>query len=288
VGKGLDYSAGTIHGATIKADGYDFVCRYVDDPNINFSTKHIDPNEMDDLLAAGVQVMLVFEVNTQDWTGGFLEGVVHGTRAKAGADWVGYEGVIFAAVDTNTEQVPVALEYLQGFQNVLGHDRTGVYGFVELIQAAQAAGVGTCYWQCGHPPAPGAGVHIWQVQPPAGNTVVGGIACDINELLLPLPSEDDLLTDEEHAMLVACYQQLSGSTTVGDWPGWPTWPGGTGENLSLLDYLRRNNVSVKEVQDTLNSFSVGEAGDFGALSQDDVNRIAQAVVALLYSKLSSQ
>lgn len=61
-----------------------------------------------------------------------------------------------------------------------------------------------------------------------------------------VPPPEDALTDEEHAMLVACYQQMSGSATVvQQWPGWPTWPGGSQEHLSLLDYLRRQNQRME-------------------------------------------
>jgi hypothetical protein len=60
--------------------------------------------------------------------------------------------------------------------------------------------------------------------------------------------QEDDLTPEQDAMLTAVYQYISGSATVvpqgTDWPGWPTWPGGTDEDLTATDYLRRANVQL--------------------------------------------
>lgn len=56
------------------------------------------------------------------------------------------------------------------------------------------------------------------------------------------------MTGEDRDMLVALYQFASGSVNVGEWTGWPTWPGGTNENLSATDYLRRANVQLVELQ----------------------------------------
>lgn len=60
-------------------------------------------------------------------------------------------------------------------------------------------------------------------------------------------TEDDL-TDDQNAMLTAVYQFITGSAAVvpqgTNWPGWPTWPGGTDENLTATDLLRRANVQL--------------------------------------------
>jgi lysozyme len=80
---------------------------------------------------------------------------------------------------------------------------------------------------------------------------------DANYSMWPLSlivgGKDTELTQEEHDMLVAVWQYLSGSETVGQWPGWPTWPGGTDENLSATDYLRRSNVETRQVFDEVKS-----------------------------------
>lgn len=35
--------------------------------------------------------------------------------------------------------------------------------------------------------------------------------------------------------------------------GWTTWPGGTNEKLTVVDYLRRNNVEVRELHRSVNA-----------------------------------
>jgi lysozyme len=73
---------------------------------------------------------------------------------------------------------------------------------------------------------------------------------DANYTMWPLSlivgGKDTELTQEEHDMLVAVYQFLSGGVVVGEWPGWKTWPGGTDEDLSATDYLRRSNVETRQ------------------------------------------
>jgi len=285
---GLDYSAGRIPGSTVIAAGFDFCIRYVDAPSL-VRTKHISPTEYADLTGAGVRVYLVFEQNTSDMLGGYAAGVTNAKRALAGAEWIGYPGLIFMACDMHltASQIPTAHSYLDGAATILGYDRLGCYGFWELIDAAIAVDQCAAYWQCGVPPAPTDPVHVWQVQPPAGSAVVGGIACDINHLLRPLPGSDDVLTPDQDARLTACYQFVTGSADVipqdTSWPGWPTWPDGTNEHLTATDYLRRANEQLVAVQQLLTqpATSTGPA----TLTAEDVNRIAAAVAVLLGTRL---
>lgn len=76
--------------------------------------------------------------------------------------------------------------------------------------------------------------------------------------LLPTGSTqgDDDLKDDERAMLTGIFHQMSGSPEIGKWPGWPTWDKGTGETLTLLDFLRRNNVQVAELAAKLAELTV--------------------------------
>lgn len=257
---GLDYSAGTIPGRTIIADGYSFVIRYVDDPNIYFGTKHIDPGEYQDLRESNVGVWLVFETNTRDWCGGFVDGIANGHRALAGANWIGYDGLIFFAIDVHVsaDDLPAAVEYIEGAIHVLGAERVGVYGFSEVIQACQRKGIGAAYWQAGHRPAEGSGVHIWQRND--GFVHVGGVECDVNLALLPIPGGEDL-TPEESQML----RELHGEICAPNDP----WTGGISnvendgqadpdrEQYKATQFVMRNNVEVHQakldIQDVLNA-----------------------------------
>lgn len=298
IGRGLDYSAGRIDGAVIKAAGYSFVIRYIDDPQRPLNSKHIRPVEYQDLVGAGLSVYLVFEVNTTDTLAGFAGGVLNAKRALAGASWIGYppDQPIFFASDMHltSGQLRTALGYIDGVSSVLGDSRVGIYGFWELIDAAIALNKGVAYWQAGIAPDPSDPVHVWQRND--GTVQVGGVACDVNELLRPLPTtpiggED--MSPDEHAMLVALYQYVSGSATVvpqgESWPGWQTWPGGTDEHLSATDYLRRTNVQLTAIAARLDALTAAPDGPAaGSLSQADVNRIAGAVVSLFSQKLMNE
>lgn len=196
---GLDYSAGTIPGSVIREAGYDFVVRYVGTPG---RTKNITKAEFDDLVAHGVTVWLVYENGTQDALGGFGAGQAAARAARADADHIGYPagGTIFFACDMHltASQIPTALGYYDGAADILGRNAVGCYGFTELISAAKNGRHATYFWQCGVNPGNASGVHIWQDN--TTSTRVGGVACDINRLLNPMPPlgggvPDMLLTD---------------------------------------------------------------------------------------------
>lgn len=97
---------------------------------------------------------------------------------------------------------------------------------------------------------------------------------DLNYAMWPLSlivgGEDTELTTEEHDMLVAVWQFLSGSTVVGEWPGWPTWGGGTNERLSATDYLRRGNVETRQTLNEVQSLR-DDVADLRALVTRWVN-----------------
>ena len=109
------------------------------------------------------------------------------------------------------------------------------------------------------------------------------------------------LTSTEDAALIAVYQQMSGSPTVGTWTGWPSWPGGSGRSLTMLDYLRQNDVamcaaladiaslvtsvSALSAQVTALKAQLGTASP--ALTAADQQAIALAVVTMLTQRLAS-
>jgi Domain of unknown function (DUF1906) len=242
---GLDYSAARIAATAIVEAGFTDVFRYVEDPNRPQGTKHTDPRDYAALVEAGLAVHLLFEVNTRDWAQGFVGGAAYATRALAGAEWVGHHGLIFATVDDSTvtpASMPTVLAYLQAFEAVLGHGATGVYGFSNVITAAQGAGIGSAYMQCGHPPAPDSGVHVWQVPPPTGVRTVADVTVDINRILIPLPPGGDM-TPQESQMLADVHQQLL--------TAYPAWAGGEtdaqGTPYDVVQYEQRANVYLAQL-----------------------------------------
>ena len=237
---GLDYSGGTITPDVLAAAGYTTVFRYIDDPTYATTPKHITPHEYAALTAGGITVYLVFEVGTQDWAGGFAAGVSCAARAQSGARWVGYTGPIFATIDTNPDmtsaQVGAAMSYLGGFEQGLATWALGVYGFNEIIAAAQSAGIGCVYWQCGHQPENGTGVHVWQDN--TRTVTVGGVNCDINHILLPIPGA--VVTSEQQ--IADIWAQIMGP--------WAPWGGGYTDNnntpYTVVQLLLRANVAATQ------------------------------------------
>lgn len=172
----LDYSAAKLSGDTIKAAGYTGVIRYIDAPD-RLRTKHTDKAEYDSHIAAGLTVRLVMQNTTTDADGGFPAGVANAQRAKAGADMLGYTGVIFFTNDrTTVPNVGAWQQYLAGAASVLGIQRVGAYGFYNALNAA--VGYASAFWQAGRRSDLVPHANFWQ----DNNTqvTVGGITCDRN------------------------------------------------------------------------------------------------------------
>ena len=99
----VDYSGdkrtgAQVAGTTWNGNRITGAIRYIDAPNL-LKTKHTNKTEYDSLIAAGLKVRLVFQNNTKDADGGYAAGVANAQRAKAGADYLGYNGVIFFTND---------------------------------------------------------------------------------------------------------------------------------------------------------------------------------------------
>lgn len=274
---GLDYSAGRIAGAAIKAAGYDFAIRYVEDPARQLWTKHLRPDEYRDLIGAGVHVWAVFEVDTTDALGGFAQGTANARRALAGAAWVGYpaDQPIFFCSDRHLSsgEVLTALAYLDGAAAVLGRDRVGAYGFFEFIDAAIAGNHAAAYWQCGIRPAATGPVHLWQRNDTS--TTVGGIGCDINVMMHPLaplppqpaapPPQRIDMTPDESRKLSLIYSQLVGPDAAADtYPGWSTDRWGTpNEQLTVVMFLQRIERQLNSSLDLSGRPTAGADNAFG-------------------------
>ena len=76
--------------------------------------------------------------------------------------------------------------YLRGWESVVGHQRTGVYGNSKTIEWALQDGLGSYFWQhnWGSPKGfahPAASLHQVEID----KRSVGGVGVDINEILKP-------------------------------------------------------------------------------------------------------
>lgn len=194
----LDYSAAKLPGATIRAAGYGGVIRYIDSPD-RLRTKHTSLAEYRDHVANGLVVRLVMQNTTADADGGANAGVANALRAKAGADYLGYTGVIFFTNDRTTVPNPTAWQaYLDGAASVLGRARTGAYGFKNALDLAE--GHASAFWQAGRKSDLVGHANFWQ----DNNTqvTVGGITCDRNLVIADYHPEEDMPLTQADAVTI--------------------------------------------------------------------------------------
>lgn len=193
----LDYSAGVLSAAEVRAFGAAGAIRYVSDrrPGAEWMLgKPIQPAEAHDFHENGLTIVSCYQFGKQataDWLGGQGSGVEHAERgaqlhaAAGGPD----NAPIYASIDDDPsyeqykEQVA---PYLRGWESVVGPERTGVYANSTTIEWALQDGLGSCFWQhnFGSPGGiahPAANLHQVEID----RRTVGGVGVDINEILAP-------------------------------------------------------------------------------------------------------
>jgi hypothetical protein len=141
---------------------------------------------------------MVMQTTTTASAGGFPTGVAHARRAQAGAQYLGYTGVIYFTNDRTTLPNPAEWQaYLRGAVSVLGQTQVGAYGFANAMDAAR--NIVDHFWQAGRRSDVRPFVQIWQ----DNNTqvTVGGITCDRNLILKPLTAPEDDMTPEDRKLL---------------------------------------------------------------------------------------
>ena len=193
----LDYAAGVIKAADLRASGALGAIRYVSDrrPGGDWMLgKPIQLPEARDLYHSGLKIVSCYQYgkqDTADWLGGQNAGVAHAKRGwqlhiAAGGS---YGAPIYASIDDDPsyEQYKQQVApYLRGWEAVLGRQRVGVYANSKTIEWAMQDGLGTYFWQhnwgspgkVAHPAA-----HLHQVE--IDKRSVGSIGVDINHILKP-------------------------------------------------------------------------------------------------------
>lgn len=232
LGLWLDYSEGRPSGAALKAAGVAGVMRYVGiGGSSTLPAKRLTAAELVDLTGHGLIVLGAVESSTTRSNAGRAAGVADGKAALA--DPVTKTLPVLFATNDQPAWSQANVDYVAGFQSIVGRARTGVYGFGAFLSACHAAGLGTVYWQAG--PAPSrtgtaALVHFWQRQGgavqagdgPTAPTVisVAGVPCDPDNQLKELPtmtspSPIDKLTDDDVALLKGVIQRYAPGNTGG-------------------------------------------------------------------------
>ena len=150
--RGIDYAQFPHPSpAAIKAAGFSFVMRYASPAAANDANgKNLLKNELTALLAAGVQVGLVFEYAAQQMLGGKVAGVTDAQHSDAVCKGLGVPGLpVYFAADWDVAQAQQAQvnAYLDGAASVIGYARTGVYGGFWPVKRALDGKHATWAWQ---------------------------------------------------------------------------------------------------------------------------------------------
>lgn len=145
----LDYSFARPSLAEAKAAGVVGVIRYLAPPDPN-NAKILTPGERDAILAAGLDLALVYESYAERALEGAVAGAQDALIALAGARALGYpEGAcLYFAVDTDTTDYATIGGYFATVRAELhGAYRVGVYGSYGVVAAMLTEGLADCAWQ---------------------------------------------------------------------------------------------------------------------------------------------
>lgn len=207
----IDFAAAQIPAEHIKAAGYAGVVNYVSlsRPGSTFGAKPITLPYARSLAAAGLVIVSNYQYGKpggtapSDFTRGYAGGVADARTAwqlhtAAGG---GQTAPVFFTIDEDISRDTwnsVALQWFRGINSVIGVQRTGVYGGIDVCQWAAADGV------IGRSSTPGR-VWAWQTKAWSGTRVhpnavlyqrvvatasnpgplVGGLEVDVNDVLAP-------------------------------------------------------------------------------------------------------
>lgn len=172
-------------GAAVRAAGYRGVALYVGIPS---RRKAPTRALVDDYLAHGLDLVLVYEDTAGTWRQGLHRGAEDATAVRShladlGIDWAAV-GCVFMALDTDVvaTELEVARAYIAGAEQVLGQARTGAYGGHLVISDLLDRGLishawSAAGWQYGHMDSRSV-LHqnVKQVN-------IGGVPCDVNDVL---------------------------------------------------------------------------------------------------------
>jgi glycoside hydrolase-like protein len=205
----IDFAMRQIPAEHIRAAGYSGVINYVSlsRPGASFGAKPITRPYAEQLTAAGLMIVSNYQYGkpggtaTSDFKRGFDGGVADARTASKlhTAAGGGQSAPIFFTIDEDINHDTwntLALKWFRGINSVLGVQRTGVYGGIDVCKWAAADGViGTSRspghrwaWQTkawSHGQIDPAAVLYQRVVSTASNPgpVVGGLEVDVNDVL---------------------------------------------------------------------------------------------------------
>ena len=191
----IDYAGGVPPASAIADAGYLGAIRYVSDrrPGAEWMLgKPLVSDEVAALTDAGLEIVSCYQFGkgpTADWRGGRDAGRAHATRglelhrAAGGPE----NTPIYASIDddpSDAELESQVVPYIQGWVDVIGADRTGVYANSPTIDVLVDQGLGAWYWQhdWGTPEGyvhPAAQLHQFEID----QRSIAGVGIDRNAVL---------------------------------------------------------------------------------------------------------
>lgn len=145
---GVDYSWARPSPAWLRSQGYTFAARYV---SYSTSGKNITRDEADALIAAGLDVVLVWEQTPAAALNGYGQGASDARAAQQQALDAGAppDRPLYFAVDFDASAAEQGAlnAYFDGVASVIGRNRTGAYGGYYVIQRLFDAGKIAWGWQ---------------------------------------------------------------------------------------------------------------------------------------------
>ena len=148
VASGVDYSWGRPRPGVTAGQGYRFACRYL---SYDTTGKNLSAAEAQALIAAGLDIVCVWETSASEALGGYAVGAQSAGDAQSLAVACGMPSgrPIYFAVDFDATpgQQAVLDAYFDGVASVLGRGRTGAYGGYYPIQRLFDGGKIAYGWQ---------------------------------------------------------------------------------------------------------------------------------------------
>lgn len=147
--KGIDCATSLTHKSAeqFRADGYEFVCRYL----VPSGWKRLTKKEAEAINAAGLKIVSVFETTASRALGGRAAGLTDGRIAMETAAAVGQPqgSRIYFAVDfdATASQMDEVLAYIKAAGETAQGYTAGVYGSAAVVEAAMKAQACTGFWQ---------------------------------------------------------------------------------------------------------------------------------------------
>jgi hypothetical protein len=199
-----------------RADGFEFVCRYV----VPSGWKRLTRQEAEAVSAAGLQIVSVYETTASRALGGRRAGLLDGVTAAEAARSLGQPkgSRIYFAVDFDAapDQLKTVVDYIRAASEVTPDYRTGVYGSAAVVEAVMSAQACSGFWQT-YAWSKGrriGGIHLYQYDngPSGLGKPMHGINVDLDEAqgdvgwwstnppAVPLPAEEAGKELEEHML----------------------------------------------------------------------------------------